>query len=207
MQIDEVDILGALNALLSETDKLASKPLDQWPMYAATLAKCSSEGGDTVYQLQKLKRYPQALSCYSSKYKENCSVVSEHIKSSLSWSDLQLMRDIICMLSSHAWEKAIEEEDDPAAIEWLAERFATELLGAEANTNVIKEEFANMIEYAVQYIAVSPNSADWSNALILAELLFSLPAFSGKLERVFPTLATVDKRSRLLMNLWMIYCY
>ena len=63
IQSDEVDILGALNALLKtlwETDKLASKPLDQWPTYAATLAKCASEGGDTVYQLQKLKRYPQA---------------------------------------------------------------------------------------------------------------------------------------------------
>ena len=58
MQSDEVDILGALNALLKtlrETDKLASKPLDQWPTYAATPAKCASEGGDTVYQLQKLE--------------------------------------------------------------------------------------------------------------------------------------------------------
>ena len=70
-----------------------------------------------------------------------------------------------------------------------------------------------MIEYAVQYMAIStlvyhlvwwrlfhdPNSAEWSTALILAELLFSLPASNGKLERVFSTLATikVDKRSRL----------
>lgn len=52
MQSDEVDILGALNALLKtlrETEKLASKPQDQWPTYAATLAKCTSEGGDNVY--------------------------------------------------------------------------------------------------------------------------------------------------------------
>ena len=90
---DEVDISGALNALLKvlrDTEKLASKPLDQWPTYAATLAKCTSEEGDTVYQCQKLKGYPQALS-YSSKYKEYCSAVSEHIKSTLSCSDLQLM--------------------------------------------------------------------------------------------------------------------
>ena len=211
-----MDILGALNALLKtlrETDKLASKPLDQWPTYATTLAKCTSEGGDTVYQLQKLKRYPETLSYYSSKYKEYGSAVSEHIKSRLSWSDLQLMRDIIFMLSSHGWEKAIEEENDLAAIERLVEQFATPLLGAEADTNVIKEEFANMIEYAVQYIAIpsldyhsvwwrrfyAPNSVKWSNALILAELLFSLPASNGKLERVFSTFATikVDKRSCL----------
>ena len=140
--------------------------------------------------------------------------MSEHIKSKLSWSDLQLMRNIIFMLSSHGWEKAIEEDDNLAAIEsTIVERFATLLLGAEADTYVIKEEFANMIEYVVQYMAIStlvyhlvwwrlfhdPNSAEWSNALILAELLFSLPASNGKLERVFSTLATikVDKHSRL----------
>ena len=119
------------------------------------------------------------------------------------------------MLSSHGWEKATEEDNNLAAIERpIVERFATPLLGAEADTNVIKEEFANMIEYAVQYMATStlvyhlvwltlfhaPNSAliSWSTALILAELLFSLPASNGKLERVLSTLATikVDKRSR-----------
>ena len=70
-----------------------------------------------------------------------------------------------------------------------------------------------MIEYAVQYIAISSldyhsvwwrlfhahNSAEWSNALILAEPFIFLPASDEKLERVFSTLATtkVDKRSRL----------
>ena len=71
-----------------------------------------------------------------------------------------------------------------------------------------------MIEYAVQYIAISsldyhsvwwrlfhaPNSAECRMyILVLAELLFSLPASNGKLERVFSTLGTVkvDKRSRL----------
>ena len=31
----------------------------------------------------------------------------------------------------------------------------------------------------------SPNSSEWSNALILANLLFSLPASNAKVERVF----------------------
>ena len=45
----------------------------------------------------------------------------------------------------------------------------------------------------------APNSAEWSNVLVLAKLLFSLPASNGKLERVFSTQGTikVDKRSRL----------
>ena len=59
------------------------------------------------------------------------------------------------MPSLHGWEKAIEEENDLTATERLLELFATPLRGAEADTNVIKEEFVNMSEYAVQYIAIS----------------------------------------------------
>ena len=45
----------------------------------------------------------------------------------------------------------------------------------------------------------APNSSEWSNALILAKLLLSLPASNGKLERTFSLVSTVknDKRSRL----------
>ena len=216
MQSDEVDILGALTCLLKtlkETDKLATKPLEEWPTYAATLQKCTEEDSSTLYQCQQLKNYSEALSYYSSKYEEYCSSVSQCIKSRLSWSDLQLMRDIIVVLSSHGWEKLIDEHSDMAAIDRLVERFAYPLEGAQANTDVIKTEFTDMIEYAVQFIALSsldyqsvwwrlfhaPNSAEWSNILVLVELLFSLPASNGKLERVFSVLGTikVDKRARL----------
>ena len=121
------------------------------------------------------------------------------------------MRDIIFMLSSHGWEKVVEESSDPdlSAIDRLTTRFTTPLQEAGATVEDIKVE----IEYAVQYVAVSSldyhsvwwilfhaSSADeWSNVLVLAELLFSLPASNGKLEWVFSTLGTikVDKRSRL----------
>ena len=45
MQNDEIDILGALTGILKtlkEMDKQASKPLDQWPTYAATVSKCTT---------------------------------------------------------------------------------------------------------------------------------------------------------------------
>ena len=77
----------------------------------------------------------------------------------------------------------------------------------------MKTAFADMIGYAVQYISLSyidyhsvwwrlfnaPNSAEWSNILVLAELLFSLPGSNGKLERIFSLLGTikVEKRSCL----------
>ena len=37
---------------------------------------------------------------------------------------MQLMRDIILVLSSHGWEKLLEEENDLAAIDRLVEGFS-----------------------------------------------------------------------------------
>lgn len=125
------------------------------------------------------------------------------------------MRDIIFMLSSHGWEKSIQEEDNFAAIDRLVIRFTLPLQAAQADTTVIKAEFGNMIEYAVQYIATTSLdyrsvwwrlfhascSAEWSNVLILAKLLLSLPASNGKLERTFSLLNVIkDKKRTCLTN-------
>lgn len=117
----------------------------------------------------------------SSKYMEYCHNVSRCIKSRLNWFDLHLMRDIIFVLSTHGWEKLVEEGSDMASIDRLVERFATPLEAALADTDAIKTEFCGKIEYAVQYIALSslhyhavwwrifhaPSSAEWSNVLVL----------------------------------------
>lgn len=216
MQSDEADILGAMTCLLKtlkETERLSSTPLESWPTYAATLSKCIEEEEDKmVYQCQELTRFSQAVEYYTNHYRDFCSQIVHCIKSRLSWSDLDLIRDIIFVLSTHGWEKAMLEED-MSAVERLVERFTVPLQGAEADIDAMVTEFREMISYATQYIALSvldyrsvwwklfhaPNSSEWPNILILAELLFSLPASNGKLERVFSTLGLIkgDRRTRL----------
>ena len=150
LQSNGVDILGALNSLLKtlkETNKLASKPLAQWMTYSSTLRKCTKEDGKTIYQCKQLKKYSEAENYYSSNYEGYC------IKSTLSWSDQQLMRDIVFLLSSEGWEKLVEKESDMAPIDWLVERFAAPFEAAQADTDVIKTDFCDMIAYAVQYVA------------------------------------------------------
>ena len=79
------------------------------------------------------------------------------------------------------------------------EHFEVPLQGADAQTSEILPEFESMIIYANQFIALStmsyqyvwwclfnaPTASEWSNVLLLAELLFSLPSSNGKLERLF----------------------
>ena len=106
-----------------------------------------------------------------------------------------------------------KDNNDMAATDKLVERFASPLESAQADKNFTKREFTDMIGYAVQYISLLSIdyhvvwwrlfnvsiSAEWSNIFELAELLFSLPASNGKLDRIFYLLGTImlEKTLRL----------
>ena len=105
-----------------ETDKLNSKSLDQWPTFAATIKKITSEQRDKLYQCQVVKKLSDAQSYYQNHFKEYCSQVTECLRSRLKWYDMQLMRDIIFVLRTQGWEKAVEEDDSTDAINRIVER-------------------------------------------------------------------------------------
>ena len=96
MQADKMDILGALRNLLQnvkETNKLNTKPLDQWPTYAAMLKKITlNEDGEAVYQGQALQRFSEAkgFSKLITKNTANVSLnASEHIYPGLIFSSFE----------------------------------------------------------------------------------------------------------------------
>ena len=137
--------------------------------------------------------------CFSNHYADVCKKVSDCIKSRLGWSDLTLMRDIIVILNTLGWEKLIQEKSPLLEIDRLVIRFKIPLESAGCTIEEVHREFQEMIEYASSFIPLStmdyssvwwrlfhsPSKVDWANALTLAELLFSIPASNGKVERVF----------------------
>ncbi len=70
------------------------------------------------------------------------------------------------------------------------------------------------MQYAIQFVTLStmdyravcwrmfnaPAASEWSNVLILVELLFSLPASNGKLERVFSQMNVIKTKKRSLLT-------
>ncbi len=79
MQKDDLDILAALSGLLNyvkELDKLKSKPLTQWPVFAATLNKCTIVGELFTYQYQELKRFSVAKAYYENNYSDYCDRIT-----------------------------------------------------------------------------------------------------------------------------------
>ena len=93
-------------------------------------------------------------------------------------------------------------------------KFTIPLQGAQANCDRIKEEMQSLLQYAVHFISLStldyravwwrlfnaPSSSEWSNALILVELLLSLPASNGKLEQVFSQLNVIKTNKRTSLS-------
>ena len=118
------------------------------------------------------------------------------------------------MLGTQGWEKAVKEEDSMEAISGLVERFTHPLQGASANTDKIVGEFVALLQYAIEFISIStldyrglrwrlfhaPTDSEWPNVLILAKLLFSLPASNGTLERVFSQLNVIKTSKRTLLS-------
>ena len=165
-----------------------------------------------MYQCQELKRFATAETFYKAHYTDYCSRITECIKSRLSRSDLQLMRDIIFTLSTQGWENALEEEDNLETVDSLVENLQYHLK-VQVLTAEIHAEFGELMQYAAQYFSLSTkdcrlvwwrlfhafDASEWGNALLLVQLIFSLPASNGKLERFFSTanVIKVDKQATL----------
>ena len=101
-----------------------------------------------------------------------------------------------------------DSENPLDAINRLVEAYKVPLEEAGAEIDEICVEFEAMATYAVQLISLStldyqsvwwrlfhaPNSSEWSNILILATLLFSLPASNATVERVFSQLNSIKTK-------------
>ena len=88
------------------------------------------------------------------------------------------------------------------------------LASAGADLCAIRIEFSSILQYAIMYISLAtseyhavwwrlfhaPCASEWPNMLILAELLFSLPASNGKVERTFSQLKVIKSDKRTSLN-------
>ena len=202
--------------------KLSSKSLQQWPNYSATLKNITQKDGSNFYQQHILRNLHEAERYYQAHFDEYCTSVTTYLKSRLEWTDLEFVRDVILFLATQGWQKLADEENEagtestPSYIEAIARltsKFKVPLESAGAVVANVGDEFCDLLQYAIQFISLSstsyqvvwwklfhsPNASDWTNVLILARLLFTLPVSNGKLERVFSTMKNikVDKRSSM----------
>ena len=90
---------------------------------------------------------------YENHYTEYCDKITLCTRERLSWSDVQVLRDIIFVLATQGWQKAVDEMDDLKAIDRLVDRFSIPLKGANTQVEEIHSEFEAILHYAIQYIS------------------------------------------------------
>ena len=182
---------------------------------ASILKKITDENGAKVYQGQELKKFHETEKFYMKHHEEYCANITECLRSRMAWSDTEMFRDIISVLATQGWEKMVREKIPlDCCKDNLVERFSVPLKGAQADLSKIKEEFEFLVQYAVEYISLStldyravwwrifhaPSASEWSNVLVLIELLLSLPSSNGKLERAFSQLNVIKTNKRSILS-------
>ena len=104
------------------------------------------------------------------------------------------------------------EDDCLEEINILVHHFEIPFKGAVANVDDIHREFTTMVEFASEYIAIhtlhyqrvrwrlfnSPQKKDWTSALLVKLLFFSLPA-DGKVEHVLSTANVIKTEKRTVL--------
>ena len=124
------------------------------------------------------------------------------------------MRDIITVLATQGWEKLVRECTQLDGLRRLISHFTIPLESAGIDCSKIPEEFEHVLLYAIEFVSLftleyrsvwwrlfnSPFSSEWSNALGLMELLLSLPASNGKVERSFSQMNVIKTSKRSLLS-------
>ena len=215
MQAEKIDILGVLMSLLrslKEIEKLAGLPLSHWPTYANTLGAISSkDNGSNTYQGQTLKRFDETQRYFENHAHEYSLNLKQCLISRLSWSDQQLVWDIITVLATQGWEKLVRECTQLDGLQRLVSHFTVPLEGASIDCSRIPEEFRHVMLYAIDLSTLEyhrvwwrlfnyPSASEWPNALGLVELLLSLPASNGKVERSFSQMNVIKTNKRSLLS-------
>ena len=113
-----------------------------------------------------LKNFSEAKRYFENNHEEYCQQVIAYMRTRLSWSDMQLFRDIIFMLATQGWQKIQDEQADVVdggdecetslnAIKRLADHFKEPLERAGVNVSEIHCEFEELVVYATQFISLS----------------------------------------------------
>lgn len=124
----------------------------------------------------------------------------------------RFLRSATTVLATHGWEKTDDPTFGDMAIEGLVDHFQKPLEMAGFDQVQVLDEWHALLWHAKMYFNLQDhyrktwwkifncaNTGDWSNILLLVELIFSLLVSNSAVERVFSRLNLVktDKRCRL----------
>ena len=216
LQDDELCVIDAIEALLNTSkamEKLILLPFGELPTVKKVMSKVQDTEEGTTYQGVLVVRYHQVIAFCRSHKNQYLESILECIKDRVKVQHSELLTDILTILATHGLERSEGIDFADEALDNVCAQFATPLQKVGIEITVIKDEWAEMVDYARQYLNLVQEKClviwwkifnctslkNWTNILGLIELLFCLPMSNGHLEHVFSTLKLIksDHRSAL----------
>ena len=221
LQGDDIDIVQGIKHILkchSSLKILTSQNPVEWPLTKVVLSRLNDANGGKVYQGSELHNFKETTikSCGDQALADLKSL-DNHMRARLEWSNVELMRSILLFLDTQSWqdcEESSTKEDRlselKSALLRVIDVFRAPLEAKGADPTSILDEIEDIIDYATTYLRIgsddykkvwyqlhsSPDSTKWPNIMLIAELLFSLPFSTAKVERFFSVLKIIKNERR-----------
>jgi hypothetical protein len=214
LQADELCVVRAIQSVMKTKkalDKLKATALVEYPTVKKVLQQMKHEEGQSyTYQGIELKEYDSSVSYLESHYVEWVTSIEDCLRERLKFQDIDLLTVAITILATNGWERSESPSFAYEALDLVCQRFKTPLERASVDLAKVQEEWDDMVSYAKQYLNLvqddykviwwklfnAVDSKDWSNILIIIELLFCLPLSNGRLERLFSQLKLIKTQKR-----------
>ena len=137
-------------------------------------------------------------------------------RSSSGWLEISWWADALFFLDTQSWQDSEGSSNDSrlsevkAALVSINDFFRARLEAKRVDLTSILDEIEDIVDYARTYLRIgcnrykkvwyqlclSPDAVNWTNILLVSNLLFSLPFSIAKVERFFSTLKIIMNERR-----------
>ena len=214
LQEDEVCVVRAAEALikaLKMINTLKTTRFENLPTVKKVISRLTVEDtGNMSYQCVDIKKHDLAVAFLKSNYGCYTESVLPCLRDRIKAHHMQLLTHVLTVLATNGWEKEEETSFGHDALHALTTKFIVPLNNASVDCSVIVDEWDVIFDYAKRYLDLvredykvtwwklfqSSDAKNWSNILVLVELLFCIPVANGRVERLFSHLKVIKSNRR-----------
>ena len=219
LQEDEVCVVRAAEALikaLKMINTLKTTQFENLPTVKKVISRLTVEEdtGNVSYQSVDIKKHDLAVAFLKSNYGCYTESVLSCLRDRIKAHHMQLLTHVLTVLATNGWEKYEETSFGHDSLHALTTKFIVPLNNASVDCSVIVDEWDAMVDYAKRYLDLvredykviwwkifqSSDAKNWSNILVLVELLFCIPVANGRVERLFSHLKVIKSNRRSTLS-------
>ena len=162
--------------------------------------------GSVSYQFVGVKKYDLAVAFLKSNSASYTELVLSCLRDRIKAHHMQLHTHVLTILPKNSWERNEDASFGHNALHALTTKFFVPFNNASVDSSVIVDEWDAMVDYAKRYLDLVREDykamlvgnfinqlmqKNWSNILILVQLLFCIPVANGHVERLFSHLKVI----------------